>query len=96
MWIYFVFVIGLVLAIVLKSINVWLGAAYAFIIVFGFGVYDIYDEYKWHRFKKEYMGEVIWHLVKYFIYGVLGAALLSFSGGDDPYINDSMEYLEPR
>lgn len=96
LWFYFKCIAIVILAMILKYANVWLGAVYAFCIVFGFGIYAVYNEYKWHRLTKENLNEIIWHLIKFFLYGILGAALLSFSGGDDPYINDYMEYLEPR
>lgn len=96
MWFYIKCIAVLIAAIVLKSINVWLGAIFAFLVVFSFGILDVYETYKWHRFHKDDIIGIIFHLVKYFVYGVLGAALLSFSGGDDPYMNDYMEHLEPR
>ena len=96
MWFYIKCIAVLIAAIVLKSRNVWLGAIFAFLVVFSFGVLDVYETYKWHRFHKDDIIGIIFHLVKYFVYGVLGAALLSFSGGDDHYMNDYMEHLEPR
>lgn len=85
-----------VTAVILRTVNAWLGVSFAFLAIFLYGVYEVYNEYKGWRLSKRIISEIAWHLLRFAIFGIIGAALLFFCASGDPYINDYMEYLEPR
>ena len=83
-------------AIIFRIINVWLSSVFSFFVIFSFGAYEVYYEYKTYGYRRSYLSDWIWLLVKYFVYGLVGAFLIAFCEGDDPNSNYYLEHLEPR